>query len=59
MNFLKFLYDVFVWLTNNYHSMPDSFKKSFPETNLVEGRLFLSNFAQADSDLNETFKAYE
>lgn len=59
MNFFMFLYDVFVWLTNNYNSMPDSFKKSFPEPNLIEGRLFLSNFAQADSDLNEHFKDYE
>lgn len=59
MNFFKFLYDVFVWITNNYSQMPDSFKKSFPESFCVEGRLFFSNFAQADSDLNETFRNYE
>ena len=59
MNFFKFLYDVFVWITNNYSQMPDSFRKSFPEQICVEGRLFLSNFALSDSDLNETFKDYE
>ena len=59
MNFFKFLYDVFVWITTHYSEMPESFKKSFPEPSCVEGRLFLSNFAQADSDLNETFKDYE
>ena len=59
MNFFKFLYGVFVWITNNYSQMPDSFRKSFPEQTCVEGRLFLSNFAQGDSDLNETFKNYE
>lgn len=59
MNFFKFLYDVFVWITNNYSQLPDSFKKSFPERICVEGRIFLSNFAQSDSDLNEIFKDYE
>ena len=59
MNFFKFLYDVFVWITSNYSQMPDSFKKSFSEPSCIRGRLFLSNFIQDDSDLNETFKAYE
>ena len=59
MNFFKFLYDVFVWITQNYSQLPDYFKKSFPEAMCVEGRLFLSNFAQSDSDLNETFNDYE
>ena len=55
MNLFKFLYDVFVWITNNYSQMPDSFRKFFPEQTCVEGRLFLSNLAQADSDINQTF----
>lgn len=59
MKFFKFLYDVFVWITNNYSHMPDTFKKSFPEHSCVEGRLFLSNFVQVDSDLNQTFRDYE
>lgn len=59
MNFFKFLYDVFVWITNNYSQLPDSFKKSFPESICVEGRIFLSNLVQSDSDLNEIFKDYE
>lgn len=59
MNFFKFLYDVFVWITSNYSSLPDSFKKSFPEHCCVDARLFLSSFSQADSDINESFKDYE
>ena len=59
MNLIKFLYDLLVWLTNNYSQMPDSFKKSFPEARCVEARLYLSSFAQSDSELNEIFKDYE
>lgn len=59
MNFFKFLYDVFVWLTNNYFSMPDSFKKSFPESRCVDARIFLSDVVQSDSDLNSNFTDYE
>ena len=59
MNLIKFLYDVFVWLTRNYSQLPDSFKKSFPEARCVDARLYLSSFAQSDSELNEIFKDYE
>lgn len=59
MNFFKFLYDVFVWLTNNYSKMPDDFKSSFPEEACVKGRLTLSDIAQADSDFNKDFVDYE
>lgn len=59
MNFFKFLYDVFVWITNNYHTMPDGFKKSFPEETCIKSRLTLSDIAQADSDFNNEFKDYE
>lgn len=59
MNLFKFLYDLLVWLTNNYSSMPDSFKKSFPEERFVDARLYLSSFALSDSELNEIFKDYE
>ena len=59
MNLIKFLYDMLVWLTNNYSQLPDSFKKSFPESKCVDARLYLSSFAQSDSELNEIFKDYE
>lgn len=59
MNFFKFLYDVFVWVTQNYSKMPVGFRKSFPEARCVDARLFLSEVAQSASDLNENFKDYE
>lgn len=59
MNFFKFLYDVFVWITTHYSEMPDSFRKSFPECRCVDARLFLSDIAQSDSDLNQNFNDYE
>ena len=48
MNLFKFLYDVFVWITTHYSEMPDSFKKSFPEDDCLNGRLFLSDVTQVD-----------
>ena len=59
MNVFKFLYDLVVYCTNNYSSMPDSFKKSFPEERCVNARLWLSSIAQSDSELNEDFRDYE
>lgn len=59
MNLFKFLYDVFVFITNNYSQLPDGFKKSFPEEKCVNARLFLSGIAVADSELNEDFEDYE
>ena len=59
MNFFKFLYDVFVWLTNNYSQLPDGFRKSFPEKSCLSARLFLSSITQGDSYLNDDFAAYE
>lgn len=59
MNFVKFLYDVFVYVTNNYSQLPDSFRSSFPEENCINARLFLSDFAQSNSDINQEFKNYE
>ena len=59
MNQFNFLYDLLVWLTNNYSSMPDSFQKSFPEERCVDARLNLSLLAHSDSELNEIFKDYE
>lgn len=59
MNFFKYLYDVFVWITNNYSKMPDSFRKSFPEHSCINARCFLSNLVQSDSDFNNDFADYE
>lgn len=59
MNFLMFLYDVFVWITCHYYELPESFRKTYPEEKCVDARLFLSDLAQCDSDLNNNFKDYE
>ena len=59
MNFFKFLYDVFVWITSNYASMPDGFKSRFSEESCINGRLYLSDYVQSDSDFNIEFKEYE
>ena len=56
MNFFKFCYDVFVWITSHYSELPDSFRKSFPEEKCVNGRLFLSGIVQSDSTINNDFK---
>lgn len=37
------LYDLIVYVTNNYSSMPDGFKRAFPEKDCVKMRLFVSN----------------
>lgn len=59
MNFFKFLYDVFVYLTCNYSRLPNEFTEKFPEGDLINARLFLSDFVQDDSVLNKNFKNYE
>lgn len=35
----QLIYDVLVYLTNNYSSLPDSFKKRFQEEFLIRARL--------------------
>ena len=37
------LYDLIVYVTNNYSSMPSEFKQAFPEKDCVKLRLFVSN----------------
>lgn len=59
MNYLKFLYDVFVWVTQHYSLMPVEFQKKFPEARCVDSRLYLSSIVQSDSDINNEFKDYE
>lgn len=59
MNFFKFLYDVFVWITSHYSSLPPAFRNSFKESECVSARLFLSDLVQSDSDINKDFKDYE
>lgn len=59
MNFFKFLYDVFIWITNNYSSMPAEFRSKFPEKDFVNGRLYLYDFTSLDSEINVDFECYE
>lgn len=59
MNLIKFLYDVFVWITMHYSELPESFRKSYPEAKCVDARLFLSDIVQSDSDINNNFCDYE
>lgn len=59
MNYFKFLYDVFVYITSHYSMMPDDFKKRFPEAPCISSRLYLSSVVQPDSDINNEFKDYE
>lgn len=37
------LYDLIVYVTNNYSKMPQEFKSAFPEAVCVKLRLFVSN----------------
>ena len=41
---LVFLYDLLVWITNNYSKMPSDFQKRFPESFCVRGRLDIGTF---------------
>ena len=59
MNYFKFLYDVFVFITTHYSEMPESFKKRFFESSCVSSRLYLSSVVQSDSEFNIEFKEYE
>ena len=36
------LYDLVVFITNNYSQMPEEFKKEFPEKDCVKMRVFVS-----------------
>lgn len=40
MNFVKFLYDLIVYLTVNYSKLPDELKQRFSEESFVSARLF-------------------
>ena len=59
MNFIKFLYDVFVWITCNYSLMPDEFKEKFPEQTCVNARCAVHEIFSTDSEFNSDFVDYE
>lgn len=59
MNFIKFLYDVFVWITSNYSMMPVEFKEKFSETDCVNARCAVHEIIDTDSELNSDFVDYE
>ena len=44
------LYDLVVYITNNYSSMPEEFKIMFPEAICVKLRLFVSNLEDLFND---------
>lgn len=46
---IKFLYDLLVYLTTNYSSMPESFKKRFSEETLVNARQCAFDLFTADT----------
>ena len=47
------LYDLIVYVTNNYSDMPSGFKSAFPEKDCVKMRLFVSNIANFTWDDEE------
>ena len=49
----RLIYDLLVYLTNNYSSMPDSFKKRFPEAFLVRARLQVGTINEYLNDWND------
>ena len=46
---IKFFYDLMVFLTKNYSSMSDDFKKLFPEERLVNARQVCWDLFNSDS----------
>ena len=46
---IKFFYDLLVYLTKNYSSFSDDFKKLFPEDRLVNARQVCWDLFNSDS----------
>lgn len=44
------LYDLLVYVTNNYSKMPEEFQSAFPEAICVKLRFFVSNIANFSWD---------
>lgn len=58
----KFIYDVLVFITNNYSEMPDSFKRKFSEVLLGRARRVLTSPNVLDEIVKSSyidFKDYE
>lgn len=49
----QLIYDLLVYLTNNYSSMPDGFKKRFQEEFLVRVRLQIGTIVEYLKDWND------
>lgn len=47
---IKFFYDLLVYLTKNYSSFSDDFKKKFPEVRLVNARQVCWDLFNSDSN---------
>lgn len=52
----QLVYDLLVWVTNNYSKMPEDFQKRFPESFLVRGRLDIGSFNEV---LTKNWNDYE
>lgn len=49
----QLIYDVLVYLTNNYSSLPDAFKKRFQEEYLIRARLQIGSFVVFTKDWSD------
>ena len=59
MNFIKFVRDLMIWLSENYSQMPKEFQSKFPETDFVNARSVLYDVCDYDSEINQDFVVYE
>lgn len=59
MNFIKFVRDLMIWLSENYSSMPKEFQSKFSETDFVNARSILYDVCDGDSEINQDFVYYE
>lgn len=53
---IKFFYDLMIYLTTNYGSMPESFRKQFPEEILVNARQVIFDIYSSETS---DFEDYE
>ena len=49
----KLLYDLLIYVTENYSSMPDGFKKRFSEAFLIRARLQVGTINNYNEDWND------
>ena len=59
MNFIKFVRDLMIWLSENYSSMPKDFQSKFSEKDFINARCVLYDVCDDDSEINQDFVDYE